>query len=158
MEMVNFPENTLFYLNQLYLTAKKNKKIYYCDFFIIGQIVEVPNPPEDMSTYILKKNEVKMVRPKYNPETAEFLGLYETVKFMVVRGSPEEVFFNYGFDKEKSKVLYAHYRKRISNSFSGTIFNRHRVMIESGEADAEFSNIIFSFLLLPIETRKLINI
>ena len=96
-----------------------------------------------MSTYVLKKNNVNMLRPKYNPEIGEFLGLYETVVLMVVRGSPEEVFFNYGYDKEKSKVLYAHYRRRIPNSFSGTIFNHHRVMIESGEADAEFSNIYF---------------
>ena len=62
-----------------------------------------------MSTYVLKENEVKIVRPKYNPETGKFLGLHETVGFMVVRRSPEEVFFNYGYDKEKSKVLYSHY-------------------------------------------------
>ena len=36
MEKVNFLENTLFYLNQSYLTVKKNKKSYYCDFFIVG--------------------------------------------------------------------------------------------------------------------------
>ena len=35
MKKVNFPETTLFYLNQSYLTAKKNKKTYYCDFLII---------------------------------------------------------------------------------------------------------------------------
>ena len=151
MKKVNFPENALFYLNQSYLTVKKNKKIYYCDFFIVGQIVEASNPPEDMSTYVLKESEVKMVRPKYNPETGEFLGLYETVGFMVVRGSPEEVFFNYGYHKEKSRVLHAHYRRRIPNSFSGTVFNRHRVMIESGEADAEFSNIYF---FLPFITDR----
>ena len=103
-----------------------------------------------MSTYVLKKNSVSMLRPKYNPERGEFLGLYETVVFMV-RGSPEEVFFNYGYDKEKSNVLYAYYRRRISNFFSGT-------MIERGEADAEFSNIFFFSLLLLMETRKLINI
>ena len=96
-----------------------------------------------MSTNVLKENEVRMVRPKYNPETDEFLGLYETAGFMVVRGSPEEIFFNYGYDKEKSKVLYLHYRRIISNSFSSTIFNLHRIMIERGEADAEFSNIYF---------------
>ena len=66
-----------------------------------------------MSTNDLKENEVRMVRSKYNPETSEFLRLYETVGFVVARGSPEEVFFNYGYDKEKSKVLYFHYRRRI---------------------------------------------
>ena len=109
MEKVNFPENIILYLNQAYLTVKKSKKIYYCDFLILVQIVQASNPPEYMSSYILKENEVRIVRPKCNPETGEFLGLYETVGFMVVRGSPEEVFFNYGYDKDKSKVLYSHY-------------------------------------------------
>ena len=36
MEKVNFPANTLFYLNQSYLTVKKNKKNFYCDYFILG--------------------------------------------------------------------------------------------------------------------------
>ena len=92
-----------------------------------------------------------MVRPKYNPETGEFLRLYETVRFMVVRGSPEEIFFNYGYDKEKSQVLYSHFRRRIPNSFGGTIFNRHHIIIESGEADGEFSNVYF---LLPSITDR----
>ena len=84
-----------------------------------------------------------MVRPRYDPETGEFKGLHKTVDFLVVGGSPEEVLFNYGFNKEKSKTLYSHYRKKIPNSFSGTIFNRHRAMIESGEVEGEFSNIFF---------------
>ena len=46
-----------------------------------------------------------MVRPKYDPEKGEFKGLYETIGYLIVGGSPEEVFFNYGYDKEKSKVL-----------------------------------------------------
>ena len=46
MEKVNYPENTLFYINQAYLTVKKNKKIFYCNYFILGQIVENSNPPE----------------------------------------------------------------------------------------------------------------
>ena len=84
-----------------------------------------------------------MIRPKYNVETGEFLGFYETIGFMVVRGSPEEILFSYGYNKDKSKILYSYYRRRILNSFSGTIFNRHRVMIETGEIDSDFSKIYF---------------
>ena len=36
-----------------------------------------------MWSYVLKENEVKMIRTKYNPETGEFLGLYKTIGFMV---------------------------------------------------------------------------
>ena len=85
-----------------------------------------------------------MVRPQYNPKTGEFKGLYETVGFLVVRGSPEEVFFNYGYDKEKPETLFSRYRRKIPNSFSRTIFNRHRTMIESGEVEVEMSNIFSS--------------
>ena len=47
--------------------------------------MEAANPPEDISTYVLKENKVKMIRPKYNAETGEFLGVYETVGFMILK-------------------------------------------------------------------------
>ena len=40
-------------------------------------------------------------------------------------------------------ILYSHYRRRIPNSISGTIFNHHRAMIGTGEIDSESSNIYF---------------
>ena len=86
-----------------------------------------------------------MVRPKYNRDTGEFLGLYKTVVFIVTRGFPIELFFNYGYYREKSKVLHLRCRRRIPNSFSGTIFNRHRTVIESGAVDGEKSNTYFFF-------------
>ena len=129
--------------DQAFLTVKKNKKSFYCDYYVLGQTVEASNTLQDISSYTLKEKEVKMVRPQYNPETGKFKGLYETAGFLVVRGSPEEVFFNYGYDKEKSKTLFSHYRRKIPNSFSGTIFNGHRTMIESGEVESEMSNIFF---------------
>ena len=88
------------------------------------------NHPEDINTYQLKEEgEVKMVGPKYIPETGEFLGISETVGFIVIRGSPKEVFFNYGYDREKSKVLYLHCTRRIPSSFSDIIVNRHNTII-----------------------------
>ena len=45
------------------VAAKFEKEIYYCDFYIFGQIVEAANLPEDISTYVLKENKVKMIRP-----------------------------------------------------------------------------------------------
>ena len=117
MEKVNFPENTLLYINQVFLTVKKNKMIFYCGYYVLGQIVEASNTPQDVSSYTLKENEVKMVKPQQDPKTGEFKGLYKTVGFLVVRGSTEEVFFNYGYDKKKSKILYSHYRRKIRGQF-----------------------------------------
>ena len=60
MEKVDYPENTIYYLNQSYLTVKKNKKIYYGNFYILGQIIEVSNPTENIDTYVCKDREVNI--------------------------------------------------------------------------------------------------
>ena len=36
-----------------------------------------------------------MTRPKYDTSTGEFKGLHETIGVLVVRGAPDEIFFNY---------------------------------------------------------------
>ena len=102
---VSFPQNSLILINQAYLTIQKNKKIYYRDYFILGQVIEVCNPPNDILKYELKDREVKFLCPRYNKDTGEFLGLYETIGLLVLRGDAEEIFLNYGYDQEKSKVL-----------------------------------------------------
>ena len=40
VEKENFPENSIVYLNQRYQLYKDNKKIYYADYFLIGQVNE----------------------------------------------------------------------------------------------------------------------
>ena len=103
------------------------------------------NPPSDIKNYKLKDREVKYLRPRYNPETGEFLGIYETISFLVARGDPFEIFLNYGFDLEKSKILYSTFRKKIPTSYCGTMFNRHKQMIESGEVNMKMPQL-FSYL------------
>ena len=55
-------------------------------------MINSSNPPENISSYTLKENEVRMIRPKYDRSTGQFKSLYETVGFLVVRRSPEEIF------------------------------------------------------------------
>ena len=49
-----------------------------------------------------------------------------------------------------------HYRRRIPNSFSNTIFNRHHTIIDRGEVDGEKSNTYF-FLPSITDRSKEIN-
>ena len=49
-ERLNFPENALFYINQRYLTVQKFKKIFYGEYFLLGQIHESSNPPSDIQS------------------------------------------------------------------------------------------------------------
>ena len=66
-----------------------------------------------------------------------------------------EYFFDYGYSKENSKVLYSMHKMKIPNSFSATIFNQHRIQYESGAMDTEFSKTYF---FLPSATDRIVNI
>ena len=66
MEKVNFPENSLIFTNQAYLAIQKNKKIFYCDYFILRQIIEASNLPNDFQNYEVQDREVKYFRPRCN--------------------------------------------------------------------------------------------
>ena len=153
LKKVNYPESAILYVNQAYLTIKNYKKIYYADFQIIGQIIEALNPPEDVANYVCKEREVKFVRPRYNPTTGEFFNLYEQIGFLIVRGDEDEHFLNYGFDENKSKLLYSFYKRRIPNSFGGTLFTQHHIMFESGELNTDFSKV-YCFLLSITDRSK----
>ena len=48
---------------------------------------------------------LRCMKPEYDIATGQFLGLYERVGFIIVRGDSGYAFFNYGYDKEKSKLL-----------------------------------------------------
>ena len=75
IEKVNLPENTIFYLNQGYQSRKDGKKVYYTDVFIIAQIMPLAHKPSDIKSYVLKENDVKILRPRYNPASCDFLGI-----------------------------------------------------------------------------------
>ena len=141
--MVNYLQNSIIYLNQGCLTIESTKKMFYADYLILGQIIEALNAPEHISSYFFKEREVKIVRLRYEPTTGEFLGLYETIGYIVVRGDDNDHFLNYGYDQNKSKLLYSFYKRRIPNYFGGTMLIRHRAMFESGDLDTDFSRLFF---------------
>ena len=132
--------------------------MYYAGCFILGQVIKAANVSQDIDLYQCVENEVKMSRPKYDISNGQFLGLYETVRLVVVRGDDDEVFFNYVFDKDKSKVLYS-YQKRRNKILSGTMFKSHKDQIESDELKSGYSDLFF-FLqrVLLTHLKKSINI
>ena len=139
------------------MSNKDNKKIYYTDVFIIGQIVPLQNQPEKLGDYTPKKNEVKLLRAKYDTTTGQFLGLENCLAYLTVRGDFQEQFFDYGYSKDNSKILYSTHKMKVPNSFSSTIFNRHRIQYESGAfVETDFSNIFF-FLPSTVDRIEDIN-
>ena len=50
MEKVNFPESTLFYINQDYFMVQKEETILYADHFALIQTIPTANEPTDVDT------------------------------------------------------------------------------------------------------------
>ena len=63
VEKTNLPEMRILYINQAYQSYKDNKKIYYCDYFIVGQVTPCLNRREDLENYECQPNEAKNYRP-----------------------------------------------------------------------------------------------
>ena len=82
-----------------------------------------------------------MYRPRYDTVTGQFLGLYQTLGYLKVRGDANECVLDYEFWKQHPKILYSFRRKRMPNSFSGTLFNRNRTQYESGALNTKFSGL-----------------
>ena len=92
-EKAILPENTIIYMNQAYQSYKDNKKVYYVHYYLLGQVNQCLNLPEDLQNYECQPNEAKIYRPKYDNVTGEFLGLYETIGYLTVGGDNQECFF-----------------------------------------------------------------
>ena len=61
MEKVNYLENTLFYVNQAYMTVQKGENIFYSNHFILRQVIPAANVPTDVDSYKCGPDEVKVL-------------------------------------------------------------------------------------------------
>ena len=57
-------EMLVFYINQGYQSFKDNKRVYYANYYILGQVNECMNPPENLKEYQLKENEAVIKPPE----------------------------------------------------------------------------------------------
>ena len=145
LEKANLPENTLFYVNQGYQTYKDGTKCYYNDIYIVAQIMPLARQQKDIESYDCKEDEVKILRTKYDPNTGKFLGIECCVALITVKNDPEEQFFDDGYVKSNSKVLYSTRKSKIPSSFKATAFGTHKNQYEGGVflEQQDFSKIFF---------------
>lgn len=88
-------ENTLYYMNQSFLSTVKNGDIaMYSHNFILGQTIVAANQPADINPYVCKDNEIKLWSCIYDLTNSQFQGVKEQLAFIVLRGDDEEVFFH----------------------------------------------------------------
>ena len=103
----NFPEKTLCYINQAYLsTVKGEESAIYNQNFILGQLVIAAEQPENIDEYSCKKNKVKLIVCLYNKSTGEFLGLDLQLAYIIIQGDMEESFFSYEYNDKKSRLVF----------------------------------------------------
>ena len=133
----NFPELTLFYVNQARVSLiKSGERAIYCGNIIIAQIMPlaVIDPSTDLNTYEPNENEVMIYVPMYNINTGLFYGLTKKLGLITVRGDEQERFFSYGYSKEKSKLLYCNMKTQLPNIFSSTCFKKHfQLLLDQNE-------------------------
>ena len=100
--------------------------------------------PKDIESYDCKDDEVKILRTKYNPATGKFLGIEYCVALITVKNDPEEQFFDNGYIKANSKMLYSTRKSKIPSSFKATAIGSHKYQCEGGVfLEQDFSKIFF---------------
>ena len=157
LEKANLPENTLFYVNQGYQSYKDGKKCYYNDIYIVAQIMPLAHQPKDIESYDCKDDEVKILRTKYDPATGKILGIEHCVALITVKNEPEKQFFDYGYVKTNSKMLYSTRKSKIPSSFKATAFGSHKNQYEGGVFFEQYFSKIFFYLPSTIGRCEEIN-
>ena len=144
LNKVNFPENTPIYANQGSIsTLKGGEHAIYLDYVILGQLICAKTMPKDFENYECSENEVKLCVPLYNIETGEFKDLQKWLAYIIVRGGEDEMFLSYGFDEDKSNVLYSNYKLILPNIFQGTSFKKYNPMLLNERSVQERSKMFF---------------
>ena len=157
LEKVNMPENTFYYVNQAFISTVKNGDLaMYVQNFIIGQLILASNQPKDINGYICEPNEVKLLSCVYDLESGEFKGLRLLLAYIILRGDEDEIFFSYGYDKSKSKLLYSYSKQQIPDAFISPSFKKHFHEIINEKRD-ENSSSLFYFLPSISDRKESIN-
>ena len=153
---VNFPENTLCYVNQGTISQLKEGNAIYLEYVILSQIMPLANidPSIDLAFYEFKKNECLLFVPCYNKETGLFQGLKKTIGYITLRGDKDEVFFSYGYDEEKSKTLYCSCKQTMPNIFNATAFKKHQPFLLDEKANEKESSSLFLFLPSTVDRKE----
>ena len=125
--------------------------------FIIGQLIVVANQPAEIDQYVCKDNEVRLYTCMYDLQTGKFIGLRCEVAFIVLRGDERELFLSYGFDTEKSSVLYSSSKQKIPDAFISTSFKKHYSENMNERREKEDFSTLFYYLPFITDRKEDIN-
>ena len=72
------------------------------------------------------------------------------------RGDEDEMFLSYGYDEDKSSVLYSTVKQILPNIFQGTSFKKHNPVLLDQRTVQEYSKLFF-FLPSTTDRKEKIN-
>ena len=152
----NFPENTLCYVNQGTVSQVKDGEAIYLEYVILGQIMPLanPDPSIDLDNYEFKDNECLLYVPLYNTETGLFKGLEKKLGYISLRGDKIETFYSYGYDKERSKLLYCTMKQPLPNIFQCTSFKKHKDFLIQEKLNESNESSLFLFLPSTLDRKE----
>ena len=73
------------------------------------------------------------------------------------RGDVDELFLPYGFDEDKSNVLYSSYKQILPNIFQGTSLKEHNTMLLNERTVLQEHSKMFFFLPSTTDRKEKIN-
>ena len=94
--------------------------------------------------------------PLHNTKTEHFRGVKKWLVIIMIRGDPDEVFLSYGFDEERSKVLYSSFKHPLPIIFQDTASKKHAKMLIKEKQTQEISKLSF-FLPSTTDRKEKIN-
>ena len=152
----NFPENTLCYINQGTVSQVKDGEAIYLEYVILGQIMPLanPDPSIDLDNYKFKDNKCLLYVPLYNTETGLFKGLGKRLGYISLRGDKNETFYSYGYDKERSKLLYCTMKQPLPNIFQCTSFKKHNNFLIQEKLNESNESSLFLFLPSTLDRKE----
>lgn len=137
------------------LTLKNDDEAIFTVNVALAQILPLVNSPPNIDEYECAEDEVKLLCPLYDKQSGHFLGLEKRLAAISIRGNSNEYFLSYGFDKEKSKVLFSTYKMMLPNIFQSTYFKKYKDFLKSDDK-GEFSTL-FCYLPLTTDRKESLN-
>ena len=94
--------------------------------------------------------------PLYNTKNGYFRGVKKWLAYIMVHRDSDETFFSYGYDAERSKIMYSSFKHSLPIIFQGTAFKKNTKMLieEKGTAD---SSKLFFFLPSTTDHKEKVN-
>ena len=71
--------------------------------------------------------------------------------YITIRGNPDEQFYSYGFNEEKSQVLCTSMKQPVPNIFQETAFKKHVPFLINAKGSESLSKMFF---FLPSTTAR----